>query len=156
MNVSQNMRKLVYRLVLAVVVLFLLPVVLLTISLGQEGYPTLAASRNYVFRDGQIQVKLPEGCEITEMRYGDDAVDSITVEGNTGVIRVGYTMADLAIFYEHEGKSRRITMGEVRKMNNWNRLRFLGYWGDDNEISFRIKENGVSRDEGRYLINHDS
>ncbi|WP_411846739.1 hypothetical protein AAFN60_04035 [Roseibacillus persicicus] len=148
------MRTIVVRILGGIVALIAVPVVGLTLLLGNEGYPTLAASRNYVFQDGQIRVELPSDCRITEMNFDTFNLESISVDGNTGVARVGYTTGILEFSYEHDGKTKKVTMGEVRKLNDWNRIRFRGSFGPDGDLQFSIDENGVSREPKRYSIKH--
>lgn len=121
--------------------------------MANEGYPTLAGVRNIFNRDGQIRFELPSGFAISEVRFDGDGPYSTTVTGNVAIIRVGYTHAIIDLRYTTADRKGRIEFGEVRKLNNWNRLVFRAESEPSGRLSFHVDENGVTRDPASYAIN---
>ncbi|MBC8128188.1 MAG: hypothetical protein H8M99_13690 [Gloeobacteraceae cyanobacterium ES-bin-144] len=117
-----------------------------------EGYPTITAVRNYLKRDGQIRIDLPDGYRVTDVKFQPDDPESISIDGRTVVIRVGHTMADISLSYAGSGHSGSIVFPQVQKLNNWNRLTFRAEAHGTNIFAFEIDENGVSRRADAYEI----
>ncbi len=146
------MKKIAARIVIAVGVLACLPFVGLWVLLGMEGYPTPTAVRNFLCREGQIRIELPQGHKITDLKFDGDDLESISIDGSSAVIRVGYTCAHIELAYSGSQGSGLIVFSEVKKFNNWNRLTFRASPAADLTFSFRIDENGVRRTAPQYGI----
>ena len=146
------MKKIATRILIAVGALACLPFVGLWVLLGMEGYPTPIAVRNFLFREGQIRIELPQGHKITDLKFDGDDLESIRIDGNSAVIRVGYTCAHIELAYEGNQDSGLIVFGEVKKFNNWNRLTFQASPAADKSFAFRIDENGIRRTAAQYGI----
>ena len=135
------------------VMILLLPVAGLYLIMADEGYPTLAGVRNLFDRDGQIRIELPTGYTISDVQFdGYERPNSTAVTGNTAVIKVGYTSAMINFSFTTADRKGRIQFGEVRKLNNWNRLIFYGESDTNGRLSFQVEENGVTRDPVSYAI----
>jgi hypothetical protein len=146
------MKKIVARILIAVGLLACLPFVGLWVLLGMEGYPTPTAVRNFLYREGQIRIELPQGYEITDLKFDGDDLESIKIDGSSAVIRVGYTCAHIELAYAGSQGSGNIVFSEVKKFNNWNRLTFRATPAANQSFAFRIDENGVRRTAAQYAI----
>ena len=133
--------------------IFLLPVAGLYLVMANEGCPTLAGVRNFFNRDGQIRIELPRGYTVSDVQFDGDGPYSTAITGNAATIRVGYTRATIDLGFTTEGPKGRVRFGDVPKLNNWNRLLFRAEADANGRLSFRVDENGVTRDPGSYAIN---
>ena len=134
-------------------IILLLPVAALYLVMANEGYPTLAGVRNIFQRDGQIRIELPSGYTVTEVHFDGDGPYSTTITDNVATIRVGYTRASIDLGFTTEGRKGRVLLGDVPKLNNWNRILFRAATEPDGRLSFHVDENGVTRDPAHYAIN---
>lgn len=140
----------------AIGIILLLSAVALYLVMANEGYPTLAGVRNLFQRDGQIRIELPRGYSLVDVHFEGDGPYSTVISGNVATIRVGYTRARIDLGFVTKGRKGHVTMGDVTKLNNWNRLVFHAESESDGRLSFQVDENGVARNPGNYAIIQES
>jgi len=110
---------------------------------ASEGYPTWDAVRNYLVRDGEIVVHLPEGLKVVSARC-DDAGGHVQVDGQTVTTKIGYTWSTISIQTEVDGRPEIIAFSP-QKLNNWNRMLFVPINPSDPHSDFLKFENGVKK-----------
>ena len=99
---------------------------LLTMRYGfvaREGYPTREAVRNYLERDGEIVIRLPEGLEIVSAQC-DDVQGVVRIDGQTVTTKIGYTWCLISIVTK-SGERTETILFNPQKLNNWNRMMFI-------------------------------
>lgn len=110
---------------------------------ASEGYPTWEAVRNYLVRDGEIVVRLPEGLNVVAARC-DDPRGNVRVDGQTITTKIGHTWCRIAIQTEGDGRRETIVFSP-QKLNNWNRMLFVPINSSDPHSDFLKFENGVMK-----------
>lgn len=145
-------KNLIIRAMIALVLMALISLGGLWVVMKNEGYPTIDGVRNLFSRDGKIRIELPADFVITDVVFEGDALKSIEYHGHVAVIRAGYTVAQIRVGFSKPGGKGSIHFGEVKKLNNWNRITFGGKAGADGTVSFAIHENGVPRKASSYSI----
>ena len=108
-----------------------------------EGYPTWAAVRNYLVRDGEIVIIVPEGRQVVDAQC--DSSRDVRTEGRTVTTKVGYTWCTISIDLEGEGKPETIHFSP-QKLNNWSRMLFLPAMPNDPDSDFLKYENGIEKE----------
>ena len=141
---AEEMRRAIYILLALAIVL---PAALL-ISLrygfaASEGYPTWEAVRNYLVRDGEIVIRLPEGLKIVSARC-DDTNGRVRIDGQTVTTKIGYTWCTISIQAESDGRTETIHF-KPQKLNNWNRMIFVPVNPGDPKSEFSKFENGIEK-----------
>lgn len=108
---------------------------------ASEGYPTWEAVRNYLEREGEIVIRLPEGLKIVSARC-DDINGNVRIDGQTVTTKIGYTWCTISIEIEVDARPEAIYFNP-QKLNNWNRMLFVPASPRDPYSAILKFENGV-------------
>ena len=73
----------------------------------REGYPTWEAVRNYLIRDGQIQIVLPDGLKPLAATC-DDRESVVSIEGQTVMVRIGYSWCLIEVIAATDSGQKRV------------------------------------------------
>lgn len=108
---------------------------------ASEGYPTWEAVRNYIVRDGEIVIRLPEDLKIVSARC-DDIKGSVRIDGQRVTTKIGYTWCTISLQTESDGRAETIRFNP-QKLNSWNRVIFIPVNPRDHQSEFLKFENGI-------------
>ena len=123
----------------------LLPVILSSFAyisvrkmVASEGYDTDEAAWNYIFRDGEVRIRLKETSTIKSYEADTECFTS----GHEVGFKAGYGVFSSKLVYEtHTGEERTIEF-RTDKFNNWNRVLYI----ENLDGTFDRFDNGVKED----------
>jgi hypothetical protein len=135
------------KIVLAIIAtLIIVPVVILGLVfslVSSEGYPTSEAVRNYLIRDGKVEVFLPSGIEATSVECSNLEA-TVFNYGSKVEVKIGYSESTIKIQCKKVSDGQPVNYSfKQMKYNNWNRIRYIPKDDDDAHGGFDYYENGV-------------
>lgn len=108
---------------------------------ADEGYPTWEAVRNFLIRDGEIVITLPEGIKAVSAKC-DDSGSSVSIQNETVTVKIGYTSCTISIDTEIDGMPRTLHF-KAQKFISWSKIQFVPDAPTDPHSEFTRIENGM-------------
>ena len=102
---------------------------------ASEGYDTNEAAWNYIFRDGEVRVRLLDGSTILSYKADRESFTS----GNEIGFKSGYGVFSSKLVYQTQKGEERTIKFRTDKFNNWNKVLYV----EKSDGGFDRFDNGV-------------